>query len=118
MAGDVVPTLEQHNPVASVQALERGWPRPPSFRPERGDIVVFPWSHVGLVERFHQVGDRGLIYTIEGNATDPDDEKAEDGVRRRARLNTVRTRYLRPIAPPGWEPPAVPPPLAEPIVVA
>lgn len=51
-------------------ALRLGWrvfgPRDGLLFPEPGDIVVFTFSHIGIVERF----DGGHVITIEGNTDD------------------------------------------------
>ena len=49
----------------------------------RGDIVVFRFSHIGIVER-DEVEGRGYLYTIEGN-TDGAGGREGDGVWRKTR---------------------------------
>jgi hypothetical protein len=65
-------------------------PSDPKHRPEPGDIVVFTFSHIGIVERF---ADR-IVHTIEGNT---DDEGSREGVkvcRKQRKLRVCKT-FLR-----------------------
>lgn len=57
----------------------------------RGDIVVFDFSHIGLVVEDSQ---RGAIKTIEGN-TGPDGGRDGDGVYRKVRDRSLAKRFIR-----------------------
>jgi hypothetical protein len=65
-------------------------PADPKYKPEPGDLVVFKFSHIGVVE----LGNGRMVQTIEGNT---DDEGAREGVRvcRRARKLSECKSFIR-----------------------
>jgi hypothetical protein len=67
-------------------------PSDPKYKPEPGDIVVFTFSHIGIVERFD--GWSKGLQTIEGNT---DDEGSREGVKvcRRTRPASQCKSFIR-----------------------
>jgi hypothetical protein len=67
-------------------------PRDPKYKPEPGDIVVFTFSHIGIVESFD--GWAKGLRTIEGNT---DDEGSREGVKvcRRVRPSSQCKSFIR-----------------------
>lgn len=65
-------------------------PKDPVMKPMPGDIVIFTFSHIGIVER---LGD-GVVHTIEGNT---DDEGSREGwkVCRRVRKLSACKTFVR-----------------------
>lgn len=62
-------------------------PRDPVLKPSPGDVVVFTFSHIGIVERF----DGATVHTIEGNT---DDQGSREGIkvcRRKRKPGECRT---------------------------
>lgn len=65
------------------------------FKPRRGDIVVFTFSHIGIVE---SVSGR-MITTIEGNTNDAGSREGSV-VARKVRTSSIIKSYIRlPLAP-------------------
>lgn len=65
------------------------------FKPQKGDIVVFTFSHIGIVE---SVKDR-MITTIEGNTNDAGSREGS-AVARKVRVNSIIKCYIRlPLTP-------------------
>lgn len=60
------------------------------FTPQKGDIVVFTFSHIGIVE---SVSGR-MITTIEGNTNDAGSREGSV-VARKVRLNSIIKSYIR-----------------------
>ena len=60
------------------------------FKPIKGDIVVFTFSHIGIVES----GESSLITTIEGNTNDAG---SREGVKvaRKKRPNSIIRTFIR-----------------------
>lgn len=67
-------------------------PRDPKYKPEPGDIVVFTFSHIGIVESFD--GWAKGLNTIEGNT---DDQGSREGVKvaRRVRAASQCKSFIR-----------------------
>lgn len=67
-------------------------PRDPKYKPEPGDIVVFTFSHIGIVENFP--GWAKGLNTIEGNT---DDQGSPEGleVARRVRAASQCKSFIR-----------------------
>lgn len=64
------------------------WDPKNNYKPSKGDIVVFNWSHIGIVDSDPEHDEDGwFIYTIEAN-TDEDGSREGNGVFR-------KKRYLR-----------------------
>ena len=64
--------------------------RPPGEDVERGDIVIFNFSHIGICVRGPD--ERGMIKTVEGNTNDAGSREG-DGVYRKIRpLASIRSR--------------------------
>lgn len=72
-------------------ALKLGWkvfgPRDGLLFPASGDIVVFAFSHIGIVESF----DGGVIQTIEGNTDDGGSREGLEVARRHRALAICRS---------------------------
>lgn len=82
--------------------------------PRRGDLMIFKFSHVGIVER---VRSDGMIVTIEGN-TSPGNRGSQangGGIYRRVRPRSLAAGFIRP--PYGTGARAPKPALKLPIVV-
>ncbi|MEI6034516.1 MAG: CHAP domain-containing protein [Verrucomicrobiae bacterium] len=76
-------------------ALRLGWkvfgPRDGLFFPRAGDIVVFTFSHIGIVEDF----DGTHITTIEGNTDDDGGREGREVAERRRALSICKS-FIRP----------------------
>lgn len=71
-------------------------PRQKKIRPRRGDIVVFNFSHVGIIARAPGTG--GIVETVEGNTSPGNTGSQRDGAgvyRRRRNVSLVRN-FVRP----------------------
>lgn len=62
-------------------------PRDPVLRPEPGDIVMFTFSHIGVVERLAG----GTVHTIEGNTDDAGSREGWKVCRKARKLATCKT---------------------------
>jgi hypothetical protein len=71
-------------------------PRDQVYRPQAGDLAVFIFSHIGIVESY---GGRLSVVTVEGN-TGPDGGRDGDGCYRKCRAFSIIKRFIRlPVLP-------------------
>lgn len=89
---------------ASCSALlnwyKKNQPKQIVTEPQKGDVVIYSFSHTGIVESASGVGLRsGTITAIEGNTTSSNsgDQANGGGVFRRTRSKSTVTAYIRPI---------------------
>lgn len=66
-------------------------PNDTKYSPHKGDVVVFTFSHIGIVE---QVGSDGIVHTIEGN-TNAAGSREGTVVRRKARALPIIRCFIR-----------------------
>lgn len=62
-------------------------PKDPKWKPDAGDIVVFTFSHIGIVERF----DGKLVHTIEGNTNEAGSREGVKVMRRQRKLSECKS---------------------------
>lgn len=60
------------------------------FKPQKGDIVVFTFSHIGIVESVNGK----MVTTIEGNTNDAGSREGS-AVARKVRVNSIIKSYIR-----------------------
>jgi hypothetical protein len=100
--GDLLALGEQSRPRSAAVSEWTRWamrpehgclmfgPNDPKYRPEPGDIVIFTFSHIGVVERFAA----RVVHTIEGNTDDEGGREGYKVCRKQRKLRVCKT-FLR-----------------------